>query len=249
MRDQEIIGLWEAYQQVHIQPQEEVEVVDDAPEKVEGGVDLFDYLLEYLVAEGYADTNKAALVIMANMSEEWKQSIIEMTDFEAGGGYAKIRKTGMNRDQVIALGKKNLAAKSSTSSKSGGSGSSDGSSGRPSGGITPGNYNINLSFGRPRQEPVSSLGPNDPARKPKGSPAPKGVTASDKFHAYNDSRDRADNIASWYGLNTNDPATKANLKAWADTNYRQNIAMASNDPNYDPTKVNYPEFKPSPRKR
>ena len=39
--------------------------------------DLFDYLLEYLVAEGYADTNKAALAIMANMSEEWKQSIVE----------------------------------------------------------------------------------------------------------------------------------------------------------------------------
>jgi len=39
--------------------------------------DLFDYLLEYLVAEGYADTNKAALAIMANMSEEWKQSIME----------------------------------------------------------------------------------------------------------------------------------------------------------------------------
>ena len=44
-------------------------------EEVEG--DLFDYLLEYLVAEGYADTNKAALAIMANMSEEWKQSIVE----------------------------------------------------------------------------------------------------------------------------------------------------------------------------
>jgi len=40
-------------------------------------VDLFDYLLEYLVAEGYADTNKAALAIMANMSEEWKQDIVE----------------------------------------------------------------------------------------------------------------------------------------------------------------------------
>jgi hypothetical protein len=39
--------------------------------------DLFDYLLEYLVAEGYADTNKAALAIMSNMSEEWKQSIVE----------------------------------------------------------------------------------------------------------------------------------------------------------------------------
>jgi len=39
-------------------------------------LDLFDYLLEYLVAEGYADTNKSALAIMANMSEEWKQSIL-----------------------------------------------------------------------------------------------------------------------------------------------------------------------------
>ena len=44
-------------------------------EEFEG--DLFDYLLEYLVAEGYADTNKAALAIMANMSEEWRQSIVE----------------------------------------------------------------------------------------------------------------------------------------------------------------------------
>jgi hypothetical protein len=38
--------------------------------------DTFDTVLEYLVAEGYADTNEAALVIMANMSEEWKQSIV-----------------------------------------------------------------------------------------------------------------------------------------------------------------------------
>jgi hypothetical protein len=40
-------------------------------------VDLFDTILEHLVAEGYADTNESALVIMANMSEEWKQSIVE----------------------------------------------------------------------------------------------------------------------------------------------------------------------------
>jgi len=39
--------------------------------------DLFDYLLEYLVAEGYADTNDAAIAIMANMSEEWRESIVE----------------------------------------------------------------------------------------------------------------------------------------------------------------------------
>ena len=44
--------------------------------------DTFDTVLEYLVAEGYADTEESALVIMANMSEEWKQSIFEgMFDF------------------------------------------------------------------------------------------------------------------------------------------------------------------------
>ena len=48
--------------------------------------DLFDYILEHLVAEGYADTNKAALAIMANMSEEWREDIVEgmtMKDFKA----------------------------------------------------------------------------------------------------------------------------------------------------------------------
>jgi len=40
--------------------------------------DLFDAILEYLVAEGYADTNAAAIKIMANMSEEWKESIVEV---------------------------------------------------------------------------------------------------------------------------------------------------------------------------
>ena len=34
---------------------------------------------------------------------------IEMSDFSAGGGNAKMRQTGMTRDQVIALGRKNLA--------------------------------------------------------------------------------------------------------------------------------------------
>ena len=38
--------------------------------------DLFDYIMEYLITEGYADTNENALVIMANMSEKWKNSII-----------------------------------------------------------------------------------------------------------------------------------------------------------------------------
>jgi hypothetical protein len=58
--------------------EEKGEKEDKEDEKgMKESADLFDYLLEYLVAEGYADTNKAALAIMANMSEEWKQSIVE----------------------------------------------------------------------------------------------------------------------------------------------------------------------------
>jgi hypothetical protein len=48
--------------------------------------DLFDTILEYLIAEGYADTNEAALVIMGNMSEGWRQSIVE-GGFNSSGRY------------------------------------------------------------------------------------------------------------------------------------------------------------------
>jgi len=39
--------------------------------------DTFDTILEHLVAEGFADTNEAALAIMANMSEDWRESILD----------------------------------------------------------------------------------------------------------------------------------------------------------------------------
>jgi hypothetical protein len=45
-------------------------------QKLNNSYDLFDYIMEYLITEGYADTNENALVIMANMSEKWKNSII-----------------------------------------------------------------------------------------------------------------------------------------------------------------------------
>ena len=112
MREQEVRDLYEAYMQVH-QVQEEVEQLDgEAPERitkptknkrlmkdagparvhnpVKEETDSFDTILEYLVAEGYADTNKAALAIMANMSEEWRQSIVEVLDTpERANEYAK----------------------------------------------------------------------------------------------------------------------------------------------------------------
>jgi hypothetical protein len=51
--------------------------------------DPFDAILEHLVAEGYADTNESALAIMANMSEEWRQDIMEISQKTATRAFAK----------------------------------------------------------------------------------------------------------------------------------------------------------------
>ena len=40
-------------------------------------LDLYDIILSHLIAEGYADTEQAAEAIMVNMSEEWRESIVE----------------------------------------------------------------------------------------------------------------------------------------------------------------------------
>jgi hypothetical protein len=42
--------------------------------------DIFDVIKGHLLDEGYADTEEAALAIMANMSEEWKLSIVEQSN-------------------------------------------------------------------------------------------------------------------------------------------------------------------------
>ena len=44
--------------------------------------DLYDVILEYLLDEGYADTQESALAIMANMSEEWRESILSEEESE-----------------------------------------------------------------------------------------------------------------------------------------------------------------------
>jgi hypothetical protein len=47
--------------------------------------DVFDVIKGHLIDEGYADTEEAALQIMANMSEEWRESIVE-AKIDAGKG-------------------------------------------------------------------------------------------------------------------------------------------------------------------
>ena len=53
-------------------------------------LDLFDVIKGYLLDEGYADSEKSALTIMANMSEEWRQNIVEVLDTpERANEYAR----------------------------------------------------------------------------------------------------------------------------------------------------------------
>jgi hypothetical protein len=44
---------------------------------IEESSDLYDIVSNYLVSEGFCDSPEAADVIMANMSEEWRESILE----------------------------------------------------------------------------------------------------------------------------------------------------------------------------
>jgi hypothetical protein len=41
--------------------------------------DIYDIILSHLLDEGYADTQEAATAIMVNMSEEWREDIVEKT--------------------------------------------------------------------------------------------------------------------------------------------------------------------------
>lgn len=43
--------------------------------------DIYDIILSHLLDEGYAETPEAAEVIMVNMSEEWRDSIVGWDQF------------------------------------------------------------------------------------------------------------------------------------------------------------------------
>jgi hypothetical protein len=47
------------------------------PQRINDSYDLYDIILSHLLDEGYADTEQAAEAIMVNMSEDWRESIVE----------------------------------------------------------------------------------------------------------------------------------------------------------------------------
>ena len=53
--------------------------------KLADSYDIYDVILSHLIEEGYAESVEQAEVIMVNMSEEWRESIVEMNNLPSGG--------------------------------------------------------------------------------------------------------------------------------------------------------------------
>ena len=53
--------------------------------KLADSYDIYDAILSHLLDEGYAESVEQAEVIMVNMSEEWRESIVEMNNLPSGG--------------------------------------------------------------------------------------------------------------------------------------------------------------------
>ena len=113
-------------------------------------VDLFDIIKGHLIDEGFADTEESALAIMTNMSEDWKQSIVETI---AGGRYTpnpvgNAIRTGAGllqramRNPSVRLQKR----------------------------VPPGGYSTREGDGKPRETPLWGPGSGDAPKQPQRKP-------------------------------------------------------------------------------
>ena len=73
MNSRQFQELQEAYMNVYQEIDEAKVDVKVSTEEV----DLYDVILSHLIDEGYASTEEAATAIMANMSEDWRDSVVE----------------------------------------------------------------------------------------------------------------------------------------------------------------------------
>jgi hypothetical protein len=58
--------------------------------------DLYDIILSHLLDEGYAETPEAAEAIMVNMSEEWREDIVEFSQTELNSVSSSINQNTRN---------------------------------------------------------------------------------------------------------------------------------------------------------
>ena len=70
--------------------------------------DPFDVVMGHLIDEGYADTEQAALQIMANMSEDWRESILDENLLDVARGVGKVAGNVAKDVKDRVTGKKEL---------------------------------------------------------------------------------------------------------------------------------------------
>tara|TARA_Y100000389_G_scaffold103798_1_gene100660 strand:+ start:533 stop:1225 length:693 start_codon:yes stop_codon:yes gene_type:complete len=89
----------------------------------------YDTIKGHLMSEGYADTEEAAVAIMANMSEEWRQSIVEGPVGEFADGVARTAGTVVGKiegaPRYLAQKAKNVKSTFDTARERGRSGTSN----------------------------------------------------------------------------------------------------------------------------
>ena len=66
---------------------------------IQDSYDLYDIILSHILDEGYANTEQAAEAIMVNMSEDWRESIMEANKYEGEIGATKKQKQNLRRDR------------------------------------------------------------------------------------------------------------------------------------------------------
>jgi hypothetical protein len=72
---------------------------------IKDSYDLYDIILSHLLDEGYADTQEQAEVIMVNMSEDWRESIMEGMKPLPVGKMLKQAARHSNPEQVTKMAK------------------------------------------------------------------------------------------------------------------------------------------------
>ena len=82
MDSKELRNLQEAYMEVVENKQQRKALRQEE-------VDLYDIILSHLLDEGYAETPEAAEAIMVNMSEGWREDIMEISQKTATKAYAR----------------------------------------------------------------------------------------------------------------------------------------------------------------
>ena len=68
-----------------------------SPKNQKEQVDIYDIILSHLLDEGYAETPEAAEAIMVNMSEDWRESIVEADSLAAFQARREKRRAAMKK--------------------------------------------------------------------------------------------------------------------------------------------------------